>query len=210
MTATHLSALNAGAEVSAAAARLINSGSRMKALLDDLVDFNRTRLGMGIRIEPSVIDAAEVIAAELNLLRAAHPTRQIDLEKTGDTRGVWDGMRLRQVLNNLVENAIRYGDEETPVQVALKGEQQELLLEVRNFGPQIESAALHSIFDPLRRGLARELREDSGSLGLGLYIARRIVNAHGGDIQARSSPTQTVFAVRLPNKEHVAEPSVHQ
>jgi signal transduction histidine kinase len=199
MTATHLSALNAGAEVSEAAARLINSGSRMKALLDDLVDFNRTRLGLGIRVNPSPIDAAATLTDELNLLRAAHPARQIDLEVTGDNRGVWDGMRLRQVLNNLVVNAIKYGDD-APVQVALKGDENELALEVRNFGTRIEPAVLQNVFDPLRRGVTRETAEDSSSLGLGLYIAQRIVKAHGGDIQAHSTPTQTVFAVRLPKR----------
>ena len=80
MTATYLAALNAGAQVSDAAARLINSGSRMKALLDDLLDFNRTKFGLGVNINPTPMDASKVFDDELRLLRAAHANRQIDFE----------------------------------------------------------------------------------------------------------------------------------
>jgi signal transduction histidine kinase len=200
MTASFLSELNAGAEVSTAAARLINSGSRMHALLDDLRDFNRTMLGIGLRMRPVPIDLAAVFTDELNLLRAAHPTRRLDLTVTGHVHGVWDGMRLRQVLNNLVENALRYGHD-GPVHIAITGEENQLRFEVSNRGPVIEASALNSIFDPLRRRVAQETSDNaSGGLGLGLYIARQIAEAHGGHIEVRSDQTRTVFAVRLPRQ----------
>ena len=199
MTATYLAALNAGAQVSDAAARLINSGSRMNALLDDLLDFNRTKLGLGIAIKPTPIDAARVFTDELSLLRAAHSDRQLELEVDGDTRGTWDAMRMRQVLSNLVVNAIKYGTDDTPVHVALNGDAEQFVFEVRNKGPAIDRAALQTIFDPLRRALRPDARYKGGdSLGLGLYIARQIVEAHGGGIDVRSDETQTVFAVRVP------------
>jgi signal transduction histidine kinase len=197
MTATYLSALNAGTEVSAAAARLINSGSRMKALLDDLVDFNRSKLGLGIHMRPSQIDAASVLTDEINLLRAAHPTRRLDLEVTGDTHGVWDGMRLRQVLANFVVNAIKYGNQDAPIQVVLRSDEGRFCFAVINRGRPIERSALKTIFEPLQRNIASEAN-DSGGLGLGLYIARQIVEGHGGDIQVRSDATQTVFEALLP------------
>jgi len=198
MTATYLSALNAGTEVSSAAARLINSGSRMKALLDDLVDFNRSKLGLGINIRPTSIDAASVLTDEINLLRAAHPTRQLDLEVTGDTHGVWDGMRLRQVVANLVVNAIKYGDEDTPIQIVVRSDGGQLCFAVRNRGRAIERAAQKTIFEPLQPNLTRGTKDNSGSLGLGLHISRQIVEAHGGDMEVRSDATQTVFEVLLP------------
>ena len=199
MTASYLAALNAGAQVSDAAARLINSGSRMKALLDDLLDFNRTKLGLGIDIHATPIDTARVFEDELSLLRAAHADRQLDLEVAGDTAGTWDAMRMRQVLSNLVVNAIKYGADDTPVHVALVGDAEQLRFEVRNKGPAIDRGTLKSVFDPLQRALGRNARYDgSGSLGLGLYIARQIVEAHGGGIDARSDETQTVFAVWVP------------
>lgn len=109
MTASYLSALHAGELVSEAANRLIRSGARMQSLLDDLCDFNRTKLGLGINITLHDIDLAAVCADAVDQLRAVHPGRQIDLDIRGDVRGVWDGQRIQQLLANLVVNAIKYG-----------------------------------------------------------------------------------------------------
>lgn len=202
MTASFLAALNAGAKVSEAASRLILSGARINALLDDLVDFNRTRLGLGINITPADVDLAVLFADELKQLRAAHPGRRLILEVAGDTRGLWDGLRLQQVLGNLVTNAIRYGSPDAPVRVVVTGKEADLRFEVRNAGPAIERSALDQIFDPLKRGPGQENHYNAdGSLGLGLYIAREIARAHGGDIEARSDKAETVFAVHLPRSQ---------
>jgi signal transduction histidine kinase len=85
MTASYLAALNAGAKVSEAASRLIRSGASMKALLDDLVDFSRTRLGLGINISLANADLAVLFADEMEQLRGAHPGRQLELAVAGDT-----------------------------------------------------------------------------------------------------------------------------
>ena len=198
-TATYISALNAGASVSEAASRLIRSGARMQAFLDDLLDFNRTRLGLGINIAPTTIDLAEIFADELAQIRAAHPGHRLDLEVRGDSKGVWDGRRLQQLLSNLVLNAIKYGAPDAPVRVAVTGDETEVRLEVRNSGAAIEPAVLEQLFAPLKRGPQHENSSTSDvSLGLGLYIAREIAIAHGGQIEARSGNAETVFAVRLP------------
>ena len=199
MTASYLSALNAGTDISEAASRLINSGIRMKALLDDLLDFNRTKLGLGINIVPANVDLAVAFAEELDLLRAAHPNQIVELDVVGNSRGCWDGRRLQQLLGNLVLNAIKYGNQGAPVRVSVIGEEAELRFEVRNSGPTIDPAVLKQIIDPLKRGAQQETSSDrEGSLGLGLFIAREIVKAHGGEISARGEDTETVFAVRLP------------
>ena len=201
MTAGYLAALNAGEEVSGAATRLIHSGARMQALLDDMLDFNRTKLGLGINISPTSVDLAVLFNDELNLVRAAHPDHQIDLEVEGDSQGVWDGRRLQQLLGNLVLNAIKYGTPDAPVRVTT-GEEEEIRFEVKNSGNAIEQQTLDRIFDPLRRGPDQENKYDAdGNLGLGLYIAREIAKAHGGGIDARSDEAETVFAVRLPRRK---------
>lgn len=202
MTASYLAALNAGAKVSEAASRLILSGARINALLDDLVDFNRTRLGLGISVNPKDVDLAVILADELEQLRAAHPDRRFLLEVTGDTRGFWDGLRLQQVLGNLVTNAVKYGAPDAPVRVVVTSEVDDLRFEVRNAGPAIEPSTLDQIFEPLKRGPGCENQHNAdGSLGLGLYIAREIARAHGGDIEARSDESETVFSVRLPRHQ---------
>jgi signal transduction histidine kinase len=200
-TASYLGALNAGEQVSVSAARLMRSGASMQALLDDLVDFNRTKLGLGLNIVPSDVDLAAVVADELEQLRGAHPNRQIDLAATGDSRGRWDGARLQQLLRNLVSNAITFGSPNTPVRVALRGEEAEVRLEVTNTGRTIDPSVLSEIFDPLKRGSAKgDSHDGRGGLGLGLFIVREIAVAHGGEVEVRSEGGETTFAVRLPRQ----------
>jgi signal transduction histidine kinase len=199
VTSTYLAALNAGEDVSKAADRLIRSGARMQALLDDLTQFNRTKLGLGINVSPTPIDLADVLAEELDELRAIHPDREIELHVTGDLRGVWDSRRLQQLLGNLVLNAIRYGAQNTPVRVIVTGEVTHVRIDVSNSGAAIEPATLARLFDPLERGRDRQDHDESaGSLGLGLYIAREIARAHHGAIETRSNETETTFSVSLP------------
>lgn len=204
-TASHLATLNAGEEVSVAAERLMRGGASIQALLDDLVDFNRTKLGLGINVVPSDIDLAAEVENELEQLRAAYPNRRIDLAVTGDTRGRWDGARLKQVLRNLVSNAIQYGSPNSPIRVALRGAEAEVWLEVTNSGSQIEPSVLRQMFDPLKRGTTEDDWHDaSGGLGLGLFIVREIVHAHGGDSEVRSTGEETTFAIRLPRRHGAA------
>jgi signal transduction histidine kinase len=201
VTATYLAALNAGGTVSEAANRLIRSGTRMRALLNDLLDFSRTTFGLGIAIYPSEVDLASSFNDELDQLRVANPERTIDLAVLGNARGVWDGPRLQQVLANLVSNALKYGTPDSAVRVALAGDEAEVWFEVSNSGPAIEQSTLDSMFEPLQRGLHNESRHQSeGSLGLGLYIARQIIKMHGGDITVQSNERETVFCVRLPRR----------
>ncbi|MFY9618737.1 MAG: sensor histidine kinase [Pyrinomonadaceae bacterium] len=201
MTAKYLAALNAGDTVSDAASRLIRSDASMNALLDDLTDFNRTKLGLGINVTTVDLDVGPLLADELEQLRGAHPGRQIELRISGDTRGVWDGLRLQQLLRNLVVNAIKYGAEDAPIYVEFIGEAADVTIEVKNSGPAIEKENLDHIFDPLRRGLGQDNTHDSGAgLGLGLYIVREIAQAHGGEVNVRSDHGETVFDVRLPRR----------
>ncbi|WP_027213568.1 sensor histidine kinase [Burkholderia sp. WSM2232] len=205
MTASYLAALNAGEVVSDAADRLIRSGGRMQALLDDLCDFNRTRLGLGINVVPEKIDLAEVLADELDELRTAHPGSQLELSVSGNLQGTWDSRRLQQLVQNLVLNALKYGAPDMPIRVELSGDAEQIRIDVRNRGPAIERATLERIFEPLTRGAdARQSSGSDGSLGLGLYIAREIAKAHRGEIEANSDGTETVFSVSLPRAEDTA------
>ena len=83
-----------------------------------------------INIALANVDLAIVFADELEQLRGAYPARPLELELVGDTRGRWDGLRLQQLLRNLVSNAIKYGAPDTPVRVVLTGEEADVRLEV--------------------------------------------------------------------------------
>ncbi|MBR8143349.1 sensor histidine kinase [Burkholderia vietnamiensis] len=199
LTATYLAALNAGDDISEAAGRLIRSGGRMQALLDDLCDFNRTQLGLGIHVDPRDADLADIVDNVVDELRGAHPDREIDVDLGGDLRGHWDDRRMQQMLSNLVSNALKYGTPNTPVRVSAASAGADVLIEVGNKGPALDRLMLERIFDPLQRGADQRQRTaaDAG-LGLGLYIASEIARAHRGRIDARSDHAETVFAVRLP------------
>jgi signal transduction histidine kinase len=176
----------------------------MQALLDDLVDFNRTRLGLGLRIVKSDVDLAAVAANELEQLRAAHANRRIELEVRGDTRGEWDGRRVQQLLRNLVLNAIQHGSPDAIVHLAVKGEPHEIVLEVESAGPTIDPKMIDQLFDPLKRIPSEESdsqRSPSERLGLGLFIVRAIASAHEGDAEMRSRDGKTTVIVRLPRQE---------
>jgi signal transduction histidine kinase len=208
-TASLLTALNAGEQVSAAAGRLIRSGASMRLLLDDLVDFNRTHLGLGIKVVQTDIDLAEELGAEVEQLRSVYPDRRIELAVTGDAVGHVDGGRLKQVLRNLVSNAIVHGSPETPVRVVLVGDEVQIRLEVTNEGPPIDPSVQSQMFDPLKRGLAQTSSDEySDGLGLGLFIVREVVLAHGGRVEVRSDTKaeETTFTVILPrSRSHRAE-----
>ena len=198
LTAELLGSLNAGEEVAEAAQCLVNSGGAMQVLLDDLVDFSRRELGLGISIEVAPVDLGTVCAIELNQHRAAHPGSRTELLKEGDLHGQWDGKRLQQVLRNLLSNASSYGTPGEPVRVAVYGDENTVRLEVCNTGPAIDPASAERIFEPLWRGSLPEKSANRGGLGLGLYIVREIARAHGGEVELHSHGGETVFSVRLP------------
>jgi signal transduction histidine kinase len=197
LTARALQRMHASAQVDHAAELLIRSGGRMQKLLDDQIDFNRTELGLGIGVKPRNVDLGAVCAEELEQIRAAYAERALEMEVTGDCHGAWDAGRIQQLLNNLVVNAVHYGEPQDPIHVALRGSASDVCLTVANAGETIDDETLAHIFEPMRRGTDRAARHDSG-LGLGLYIASEIAKAHGGAIAVDSKGRRTVFKVSLP------------
>jgi signal transduction histidine kinase len=196
LTGSYLARLDAGEEVNAASSRLVDSGSRMRALIDDLADFSRARLGLGLRVAPARVDLADTFERELEQLRFAHPGHAIELVVEGDVTGDWDERRVQQVLCNLVMNAVKYGKRDAPIRVRLTGVADCVNFEVMNAGTI--NGNLDGLFEPLRRGPHAEGAEDPDSLGLGLYISREIAQAHGGQISVHPHPAATVFVVSLP------------
>lgn len=110
--------------------------------------------------------------------------------------GVWDAEALARVIWNLVSNALRHGDREAPIQVRLGGDEADARIEVVNAGPPIPASAQASVFEPWKRP-----EEKSRGWGLGLFVVRALVEAHGGRVELSSDAEHgTCFAVRLPRR----------
>lgn len=179
--------------------RMRNSAERMSRMVSDLLDLTRTRLGAGIPITPTPVELTSVCQQTLAELEAAYPDCQLHFESSGDLQGEWDADRLVQVVSNLVSNALQYGREDAPVSVVARAQGDEVVLSVHNSGDPIDERALKRIFEPMvRQGTQGDTRNGSG-LGLGLFIARKIVASHGGTIGVTSTAEGgTTFTVKLP------------
>lgn len=177
--------------------RILSSGQRMTTMIDQLLDFTRARSGGGIEVEPHEANLADLCAQAAGELELAHPDWTIRRETLGDPRGTWDSDRLLQVLSNLVANAGQHGSPEAGILLRLDGTDRDRVgVEVHN-GGAIPGPLLPHIFNPFRN--TRHRRGQSRGLGLGLFIVREIVRAHGGTVEISSSEAAgTTFSIRLP------------
>jgi signal transduction histidine kinase len=177
--------------------RIVASARRMERLISQLLEFAQARHGRGLPVHPRPADAADVLRNVAEEIEAAHPGARVAVELEGDTGGEWDPDLLAEALSNLVGNAVQHGGD-AQVTARVRGAGAEVLAEVHNGGPPIPPELLPHLFDPFRRGHADEA-ERSQSVGLGLFITREIVRAHGGTIAVRSTADEgTTVAVRLP------------
>ena len=182
------------------ALQMSNFANVMTRMIHDLLDFTRTRLGGGMPISATRLDLQNLCRDVVDEFRAAYPDQTLRFESFGDTSGEWDAARLRQVVSNLVANAIEHGGETSPVDVFARDEGSDVVVTVKNQGLPISSSTLPTLFDPfVRAPQVSSKHRASGGIGLGLYIAREIVIAHGGTIAVDSSETAgTAFTVRIP------------
>lgn len=181
---------------------IYTSVKRSIKIVGDLLDFTRTQLGSGIPVRIELDDLAQTCRGMVEEARAYHPDRQIDLKSEQRLHWRFDKSRIEQVIANLIGNAVEHGAIDSPVTVTVKAENECAFLSVHNAGLPIEERARAALFNPLIRQLSEsgiEYGPEAG-LGLGLYIASSIVNAHGGHIDVHSeAETGTTFTVRLPS-----------
>ena len=183
-----------------AAARIVSSASSMAKMVGDLLDFTQVRMGGHLSISPKPMSLHELLSDAIGELRAFHPERSIEMDAPGALDGVWDRDRLRQVISNLVGNALDHGAADLPVAVRTARVGECVRLEVHNLGEPIPREHLTEIFDPLKRFApsASGGRRPSG-IGLGLFIAKEIAEAHGGSVSVVSDrDAGTTFTVELP------------
>jgi signal transduction histidine kinase len=182
------------------AARILSSAERATRLIRDLLDFTAARLGKGIPIAPREVNLHTLVAGVLDEVRLAFPDREFRAEHEGDGLGVVDNDRIAQVVTNITSNAVQYSPPGTPVTVRTAGTPDMLVLSVHNCGPAIPAEIRPRLFAPMQRGHAGD-DPRFRSVGLGLYIVRSIVEAHGGHIEVRSTDEEgTTFIVSLPRR----------
>ncbi len=180
-----------------------SSISAITSMISDLLEYTRSRLGKGIEVLGRPGDLSLVcneVVAEVGMM---YRSRVIDTEIALHARAVFDAPRMRQVVTNLLGNAIQHGDPSQPVRLVLEHAPDGLKLVVSNHGVPIPDDAMQVIFNPLvqiERTATEPHERPATSLGLGLFIAREIVTKHGGTIRVTSTmEAGTAFTVVLPS-----------
>jgi signal transduction histidine kinase len=178
------------------------SAASMRQMIIDLLEYTRTRLGRGIEIVADAGDFSSLCRDVVEEVEAAHSDRAFEVHIPPDLAARFDAARMRQVLTNLLSNAVQYGDPAAPIVLTVAREAAGTTLAVSNRGKSISPDALQVIFDPLVQIPTTDSDQNGRpqtSLGLGLYIVREIVIAHGGTISVSSSDSDgTVFTLHLP------------
>ncbi len=169
---------------------------RFSGLVNELLDISRISAGR-LTLERSTFELSEAVQEVLErsseeLLRAGC---QLQFNASGSTLGTWDRVRIEQVVTNLLSNAIKYGKAQ-PIEVSVAASEGLARLSVRDFGIGISQEDQQRIFQRFERAVSSR---HFGGLGLGLWVSRQLVEAHGGSIRVTSTPEQSaLFCIELP------------
>ncbi|WP_454688862.1 hybrid sensor histidine kinase/response regulator [Achromobacter aloeverae] len=183
-------------KVATNARRIQFSAGRMARMVDQLLDVARIRSN-GLVLQPAQADYREACQAIIEEIADPRQRERVELAARGDTVGTVDVDRFSQVLSNLIGNALQHGTAEAPVSVDIDGGQADrIVVRVRN-GGAIPPAQLPNLFNAFQASV--ESRVSRNGLGLGLYIVKKFVDAHGGTVRATSAPeTGTAFEIVMP------------
>jgi two-component system, sensor histidine kinase and response regulator len=177
--------------------RMKVSAARMQDMITELLDLTHVRFvpGLGLKRAEKPVHLHELLQRTIEELGSAHRGRELALEGLPTCTLTGDPERLLQLFSNLMANALVHGAAGTRVTARIVGCDREVAVEVHNEGA-IPRDVIDTLFEPFKRPRGRR-----GGLGLGLYIAHQIAQAHGGRIEVQSSEVAgTVFTVRLPRE----------
>jgi signal transduction histidine kinase len=183
------------------ASQILISAGRMGHMIADLMELTRVQLGSGISVNRSESDIVNICSNVITEMRAVYPERVFKLDADKSLRGKWDEPKLEQVLSNLLGNAVQHGARNSVITVKAKKLNDSVEFQVHNEGPAVPKKLLPVLFDRFVQGKSG-FRADEGraaNLGLGLYIAKEIIVAHGGTLKVRSTDKEgTTFSANLP------------
>ena len=209
MTGSLLVRSNSAEGNAAIGKRLVRSAVTMSTMVNDLLEYSRSQLGGKMPMVPSPSDMGDIAQAALHDAALAHPDCAFEFHSDGDLSGVFDGVRLQQVIVNLLTNAAQYRARGTGITLNVESGQDEVAIAVTNLGPAIPADALKTIFSAMVQLPVdgEQPGRPRTSLGLGLFIARETALAHGGSIEVSSSDVEgTTFTVRIPRAPAPAKP----
>jgi signal transduction histidine kinase len=180
--------------------QILVSARRMSRLINDLLELARVRLGAGIVLHRAPTNLHRICNTVVQEMRIICPDRTFHMEGDEALPGQWDENRLGQAISNLVSNAVQHGAVDSAVTVTTRNSGAQAEVSVHNEGAPIPPDLIPKLFDSFYR-LDTNGESHSHNLGLGLYISKEIVVAHGGAIEVRSSIEQgTTFCIRLPSE----------
>ncbi|WP_163875382.1 PAS domain-containing sensor histidine kinase [Rhizobium laguerreae] len=168
---------------------------RMSALIDNVLDFARGRLGGGIMLERRAEHLEPLLRQVIEELRFSHLDRAIEVTIEFDGPINCDSGRIGQLVSNLLGNALTHGAPDEPVRLSAATVDGKLELWIANGGAPISSEAMTGLFQPFFKG---EAGTSQRGLGLGLHIASEIARAHGGTITVSSDDKETRFTFVMP------------
>jgi PAS domain S-box-containing protein len=177
------------------AERIMRNADRIMHLVGDLLDFSHTHYGRGIPIVLAPADMHGLCRDVVDEVVSSAIDRHITVECTGDASGTWDVHRMAQAVSNLLGNAVQHSPVGTPVQVRVRGQRDQVVIEVHNEGA-IPGDRMTTLFEAF--GSSTQHAHHEG-LGLGLFIARAIASVHHGNIEVDSAQESgTTFRLTLP------------
>lgn len=183
-----------------AATRLHGMVERMVRLVNDLLDFTQARVGAGMPIHRAPMNMHSVVRQVAEEVQMTFPERTIVIEAEGDGDGEWDHDRIAQVALNLVTNALKYSPDDHAIRVATRADGDRVVMPIFNAGAPIAAALLPHLFKAMQRGEGT-VGPQTRSVGLGLFIVKHIVDAHGGTIEVASVEGEgTTFTLALPRR----------
>ena len=192
--------------------RVIRSqAGRMRRLVDDLLDVSRIDRRGGVSVEPADFDLAEAVREAVNRAAREHADRQIAVVAPESLPLHADRDRLDQVLTNLLENAVKYSPDGGPIVVTAERRGGEVEVRVADTGVGIPAEHRENVFERFYQADNDAGRQRFGGLGLGLYISRAIIDAHGGRIWAADNTEAgagSVFGFRIPRVAIALAPEV--
>ena len=169
---------------------------RLNSLVGDVLNAVQIEAGE-IVLRKTTCDLGELAEASVSLFRSMSPYHQLELSRGGSTILLADATRIEQVLNNLIGNAVKYSPQGSLVSVTVGAEDDQLFVTVSDQGPGVSPALQSQIFRAFSRGPSQH--EEVEGIGLGLYVSKRILEAHGGSIEVSSPDGRgATFQMTLP------------